>query len=178
MDFPGTEPKADSKGKNSSLSHFPVSPPFLVVGILIASYGYNLCACLPLEYKDKYITLDILCSRQGSKGVGSLLMAIMLLNAYEKGYSMIGLQVASSNFKALTRFNFPTMTSLSNFSKKIRRGTNVEACLFYESFGFFYDTRPRDQWFCFDPESSEMTTMLLDMEKKFGNKAALIELCK
>jgi len=91
LDFPGKEGKEDTKA----------SSPFLVVGILIMSYGYNLCACLPLDLKDKYLTLDILCSRQGTKGVGSLLMAIMLISAYEKAFTMIGLQVASSNFKSL-----------------------------------------------------------------------------
>lgn len=47
--------------------------------------------------------------------------------------------------------------------KQLKKNNNIEACLFYESFGFKYDNRPRDCWNCFDPQDANMTCMLLDL---------------
>jgi len=169
--IPSLSPKTPNTPKTPNLDNKTPIPMnnksggYLMAGLMIVSYGYNLCACLPSELKDKYITLDILCSRQGTRGIGSLMMSSLLLCALEHKYTMIGLQVASSTFKSLE-------------SKKLKKGTNVEACLFYEHFGFFYDNRPRDAWFCFDPESSEVTTMLLDMENYPKPEEHFVQLCR
>jgi len=129
---------------------------YVVQGLIIVSDGYNLCGALPLELKDKYITLDMICSREGTKGVGTFLLSSFVACAISHSYELIGLQVAGSMD--------PSKVSAKRI---VRKGyySNMEACCFYEKFGFKYDNRPRDEWACFDPRDYNQTTMTLDLTR-------------
>lgn len=129
---------------------------YVVQGLIIVSDGYNLCGALPLDLKDKYITLDMICSREGTKGVGTFLLSSFIASSISHSYELIGLQVAGSMD--------PSKVSAKRI---VRKGyySNMEACCFYEKFGFKYDNRPRDEWACFDPRDYNQTTMTLDLKQ-------------
>lgn len=101
-------------------------------------------------------------------------MVCMILCCQGHKFDHIGLQVAGSvDSKNTTKKN---KKKNSEMEVKIDDSPNIETYWFYQTFGFTYDTRPRDDWLCFEPKDNCQITMLLDISNK--SEEEIVELCQ